>query len=101
MTKRDIAVIESAKDIRKYCDEHRHCRDCIFYSTDSLCRFNLCNPNMWELPKLKTYKQDFLEKFPNANFETSNICRKMVYGEEHDCRGKTCQECWDEVFMEK
>ena len=101
MTKRDVAVIESAKDIRKYCSEHEHCRDCIFYSAGNLCRFNLCNPNMWELPKLKTYKEDFLEKFPNANFKSRNICRKMIYGEEHDCRGMTCEGCWNEVFMEK
>ena len=100
MTKRDIAVIESAEDVKKYCREHGDCKNCVFRSTGD-CIFDLNSPNKWEIPEPKTYKQDFLSKFPNANFETSNICRKMVYGEEHDCRGITCEECWDEVFMEK
>lgn len=100
MTKRDIAVIESAKDVMEYC-KHVSCEDCIFHLAGGDCISDLDNPARWEFPELKTYKQDFLSKFPNANFESSNICRKMVYGEEHDCRGKTCQECWDEVYMEK
>ena len=56
-------------------------------------------PEDWELPIVRTYKQDFLEKFPRANFETSNLCRKMIYGEEHDCCGVTCQECWNEAYI--
>lgn len=101
MTKRDIAVIKSAKDIRKYCSEHENCAGCALRADDNSCILEKCLAEDWKLPRLKTYKQDFLSKFPNANFETSNICRKMIYGEEHDCRGKTCQECWDEAYMEK
>lgn len=101
MTKRDIAVVESAKDVSKYCCEHENCARCVFCVDGNSCIFNNPFVDAWRLPELKTYKQDFLEKFPNANFKTSNICRKMIYGEEHDCRGMTCQECWDEVYMEK
>lgn len=99
MTKRDIAVIESAKNIRKYCGEHVKCTGCALWADNCTCILENSLAADWELPELKTYKQDFLSKFPNANFESSNICRKMVYGEEHDCRGKTCQECWNEAYV--
>ena len=56
-------------------------------------------PEDWELPIVRTYKQDFLEKFPRANFEISNLCRKMIYGEEHDCRRMTCEQCWNEAYI--
>lgn len=101
MTKRDIAVIESAKDIRKYCCEHEQCAGCVLRTEDNSCILENSLAVSWEIPTVKTYKQDFLEKFPNANFESSSICRKMVYGEKHDCHGMTCQECWNESYIEK
>lgn len=101
MTKRDIRAIESAKDVSKYCCEHEQCAGCVLRAKDNSCVLENSLAVNWELPELKTYKQDFLKKFPNANFKSSNICRKMIYGEEHDCRGMTCEECWGEVFMEK
>ncbi len=101
MTKREIKVIKCAKTISNYCDECDNCTGCIFRTDDLSCTLDTSLPVGWELPVTKTYKQDFLEKFPNAHFETYEICRKMVYGEIHDCCGKTCQECWDEVFIEK
>lgn len=99
MTKKDIRVIESAKDIRKYCREHENCTGCALRAGNGSCILKNSLAEDWNIPTVKTYKEDFLEKFPNANFETSNICRKMVYGEEHDCSGVTCQECWNEAYV--
>lgn len=101
MKKEDIKAIEYAKALMKHCEKHENCKGCVLRAGNGSCILENCLAEDWKLPRLKTYKQDFLSKFPNANFETNNICRKMIYGEEHDCRGKTCQECWDEVYMEK
>ena len=101
MTERDISVIKSAKDIKKYCDARVKCTGCVMWSDDGECVLENGLAADWELPAVKTYKDDFLSKFPNANFETSNLCRKMIYGEEHDCFGATCQECWNEPYIEK
>lgn len=109
MTKRDIEAIKHVEAIREYCHECNECRSCVFRTEnisenfiEDVCMFgDDRSPEDWEAPIVKTYKQDFLEKFPNANFESSNICRKMIYGEEHDCCGTTCQECWNESYIEK
>lgn len=53
----------------------------------------------------KTYKQDFLEKFPNAEVlknGTPNSCKKCIYGGV--CSGaepKKCHACWNEVMSEE
>lgn len=51
--------------------------------------------------KQKTYKQDFLEKFPNAERRmdgSPSVCRNKVY----NCGGcflnKSCVSCWNEVM---
>lgn len=50
--------------------------------------------------KQKTYAEDYLESFPNADRNKSDtpcICRKVYYGE----RGtKNCIDCWNEVMPE-
>lgn len=49
----------------------------------------------------KTYKQDFLEKFPEATLSKTShplICRRMVYGGE--CPFGDCNECWNEAMKE-
>lgn len=49
-----------------------------------------------------SYKNDFLEKFPNANpglFDksSSRICRKLIYGyDKIVCEFKDCADCWNE-----
>ena len=102
MTERDISVIKSAKDIKNYCyGEGEKCAGCVLWSGDDGCILRNGLPEDWELPAVKTYKKDFLSKFPNANFETSNFCRKAIYGGKHDGCGMTCEECWNEVYIEK
>ena len=102
MDKRDIAVIESAKNIREYCGEHRHCAGCVFCIDGTSCILNNPFVDAWELPKLKTYKQDFLDKFPDADFNADCICRKYVYpnsGEHPNCNNDKCEQCWNEAYI--
>ncbi len=54
---------------------------------------------------IKTYKQDFFDKFPHAernapgtDIEFPVICRKRFYG-YCECRGN-CAECWNERMKE-
>lgn len=99
MTERDISVIKSAKDIKKYCGEREECGCCVLWSDDGACILKKSLAVNWALPTVKTYKQDFLSKFPNIDFKTSNLCRKAIYGEKHDCCGMTCEECWNEAYI--
>ena len=60
-----------------------------------------------EHPK-KTYAQDFLEKFPEAqrgSDGTPFVCRKTIYGEvppkDKRCdRREACKNCWNEPMEE-
>lgn len=99
MTKRDISAIESAKDIKKYCGEHVKCTGCALWTDDCACILEADLAADWVLPEAKTYKQDFLEKFPGAKFGSSEICRRFIYGEDLDYCGMTCEECWNETYI--
>lgn len=101
MTRRDIRAIEFARNVKKYCGEHERCAGCVLRGDDDSCVLGNSLAVHWALPTVTTYKRDFLSKFPNARFESSNLCRKMIYGEEYDCCGMTCQECWEGAYIEK
>lgn len=52
----------------------------------------------------KTYKQDFMEKFPNAQVYNSgepiaSACN--VYGNVFACKGHLCGECWNTVMPDE
>lgn len=53
----------------------------------------------------KTYKQDFLEKFPDApKYESVNsrhprACRISIY--DGECPGTGCDECWNEPMNDE
>lgn len=50
---------------------------------------------------IKTYKDDFFEKYPNATKcldGVPNFCRDNLYGLNTRCSDKTCFECWNEPF---
>lgn len=55
----------------------------------------------------KTYKQDFLGKFPKTNLTEksviSTLCRAKVYGQGEYCinRSANCTACWYEVMPEE
>lgn len=48
----------------------------------------------------KTYKDDFLSKFPNAIVTSkgvvTGVCRNKVYGVTSECN--TCYVCWNEEY---
>lgn len=52
----------------------------------------------------KTYKQDFLEKFPNAevvNFlGRPNVCLNIIYGMNTVVCNKDCVSCWNTPMEE-
>lgn len=50
----------------------------------------------------KTYKQDFLEKYPNARLTEDNFpvaCLIDLGYMNFDCEGISCKDCWD-MYME-
>ena len=53
---------------------------------------------------VKTYAQDFFEKFPkaprckSANGRYPSACRKAIY--DGKCPGVGCEECWNEPMEE-
>ncbi len=63
-----------------------------------------------EKPK-KTYKEDFLEKFPDARryyYGDPASCRKNIYGHGISCcpgydgkDGRNCVGCWNEVMLDE
>lgn len=112
MKKKDIEAIEHAKAIREYCHECNDCHSCVFRTgnisgnfIEDTCMFEDDSiPEDWELPIAKTYRQDFLEKFPNANFNADCICRIYVYpdsGKHPNCNNGKCKQCWNEAYIER
>ena len=101
MDSETLDAIHAAEVLKEFCGYVR-CEDCPFCSLGECSLMNEdCHfPADWNIPKVKTYKDDFLEQFPDASFESSILCRKIIYGGERDCREKTCQECWNEVYSE-
>lgn len=53
---------------------------------------------------IKTYKEDFLEKFPNAPLERQEdipvACRETIYGRCY-CPQGGCIKCWNEPMEEE
>lgn len=50
----------------------------------------------------KTYKDDLLEKFPNAILDDGapNACVYVLYGTIGRCYALSCKECWNQPISE-
>lgn len=98
-------------DYARMCKAHAYCEGCPMVDVwNGACdealieRTAECEAiiDKWcaEHPQ-KTYAEDYLERFPNADRNKSDtpcICRKVYYGE----RGtKNCIDCWNEVMPEE
>jgi hypothetical protein len=101
------------RDYGRFCGSRKGCYECemsIIKTGELSCRYRLLkNPEKaveiieaWakEHPE-KTYKQDFLEKFPNAKLNERGIpypCREYLYGKGINCahRNADCAVCWNE-----
>ena len=92
------------------CDSYEWCGECPLNDTWS-CSVSGLSDNAdeivdkWVLEHpVKTYMQDFFEKFPNAPRKekvTPKICPQYIYPElANDCCGK-CLECWNREMKEK
>lgn len=90
--------------IKEYCDNMK-CRrheKCLFYrDRNYLGGCMLAHaPTYWQEKQLKTRKEVFLEKFPNAKRNSCGqlaTCAQNVFGVVVDCcTSKGCEECWDE-----
>ena len=98
-------VRTAVSTIKGYCDNMK-CRrgeKCLFYKGNNHvgeCRL-ACQPTYWQTSAVKTRKEVFLERFPNARRDPlgePHTCVKNVFGTiEGDCVNKTihCDECWD------
>lgn len=97
---KETTVREILDYARSYCKELPDCDE-----QDRLC-FNcklapICGSfvDEWTFPK--TYKEDFLEKFPNARTTKDNIpivCRENVYGGILVVCCNNCLECWNQLM---
>ena len=94
------------KDLKRMCAAHDNCLKCELYvGCDRI--YNLPDNideivDKWvkEHP-LKTYAQDFFEKFPNAvkfNNGQPMYCRANIYGDKPECHKGGCEECWNTIM---
>ena len=93
------------KDLKRMCVSHEGCEECPFFCNCSSPDSFLDNADeiveKWvEEHPVKTYMQDFYEKFPKAYKESDRptVCRALIYGEEPNCFKIDCKKCWDQ-FM--
>lgn len=87
-------------DLQEFCKDMT-CINCNLYN-GHYCTFRVDSPDDWELPKFKTYKEDFLEKFPNTFMwaGTPTFCREVIYSGRISCDSdsSSCRECWNEIM---
>lgn len=111
--------MEALEFLKEKCREQnydKNCYKCRFYEECSnVLSHN--NDEAWkefieklqqllkEHPK-KTYKDVFLEVFPNAKdednqFRSYSICVNHVFRKGNSiCDGLSCEECWDQEYKE-
>ena len=109
-------------DMRRYCKAHfvkRSCKTCIFYN-DGYCRLiRSCFGEMnkddiefvnktileWcDIHPVKTYKDDFFEKFPNAettSFGAPPVFINTIHGKIKKCNYEHCHDCWNSPMEEE
>lgn len=86
------------RQISAYDEENRKLRLALLIISSSVSE----QPEEPEKPK-KTYKEDFLEKFPNAPISRTGCphgCVYHAYGNRGVCRA-TCSDCWNEVMPDE
>ena len=94
------------KDLRRMCNFHNDCSKCGLFAAHDTCGVCFLPDNADEIVDewvkehpVKTYMQDFFEKFPNAMKATNGrpgLCRGFIYGHEPECPDGGCAECWNQ-----
>lgn len=118
-------TIDFFSEFRRLCDSRATCeatardKQCPLYDFCELAHSRVCANDaimaMEALKKLsnehpvKTYAQDFFEKFPKAQSNSDGtpfVCRKRIYGgirstlEDCDYTG-ACYRCWSEPLNDE
>lgn len=120
-------TINFLHELKRLCGSRDECvanaankEDCPMFGVCSLTHSKLCAETIktametvqkWsdEHPK-KTYAQDFLEKFPEAQRNGDGVpfvCRKRIYGGIHSATSEGCDDtgacyrCWNELMNDK
>lgn len=94
------------------CKSCETCINCPNYSWDNPCAVRIrdypeevvAEVEKWskEHP-VKTFKDDFIEKFPNALMDSKNeprSCVRNIYGDSIECINPNCKECWNQPLRE-
>lgn len=105
----DEAEVEKfLKDLKRMCNPVNGCKFCVFNEHANGSCFNLIRnkPKLamdlvekWcnEHP-LKTYKQDFVEKYPQCKLDSYGdplgLCCGNIYN--FDCHNTSCKGCWSQ-----
>ena len=101
------------KDLKRMCASYTGCLNCELYVNGCIKIYDLPDNadeivDKWvkEHP-VKTYMQDFFEKFPNAPKEKGGeptTCIENIYGDvgvsQEECRKQSCAECWNQEMKE-
>lgn len=98
----------SIKDLKRMCKMQTCCAGCPLSKEDISCQPDLLPNNIDEMVDkwvaehpVKTYADDFFEKFPDAQRMAPGIpvpCVVGIYSEFSDknCPVGGCQECWNQ-----
>lgn len=97
------------KDLKRMCRYYKECANCGLYESDCSGLYSLPDnveeivDNWVKEHPVKTYKQDFFEKFPNAVTTDKGIpvyCCSHIYGDDMECPkggcGSCCVDCWNQ-----
>lgn len=109
----------SIKDLKRMCDSYKECSSCPLNDTCSGDSVSALPDNADEIVDkwveehpVKTFLQDFFEKFPNAKTSEEgipvtrgfNVCRKELYSDELPCvcirYCGDCTKCWEQEMKE-
>lgn len=108
----DEKLMATIKDLKRMCDAYEWCGECPLNDTWNCSVSGLCDNadeivDKWvaEHP-VKTYMQDFFEKFPDAIKEKSGEpvpCIGPIYSELYGkpCPAGKCFECWNQEMKEE
>lgn len=101
----------SIKELKRMCKSNKgHCTNCPLYESNRLCVPHLFPDNADEIVNkwvqehpVKTYADDFFEKFPNAGRRIDGapkVCWEHVYGNGSLCFEPNCMNCWNQEIDE-
>lgn len=97
------------KDLKRMCEFHSDCSKCGLFEQFNRCGVCFLPDDLDEIVDewvkehpVKTYMQDFFEKFPNAPKVNNRpgFCLAHVYGDEFECIYGGCNECWNQEMKE-